>query len=53
MISLRIRNTAPFLRIREKNIGDFSNGDYFELALTNASWLKDKITEEQQEGQLL
>jgi hypothetical protein len=39
-------NTAPFLRIREKNIGDFSNGDYFELALTNASWLKDKITVE-------
>lgn len=39
-------NTAPFLRIREKNIGDFSNGDYFELALTNASWLKDKITAE-------
>ncbi len=40
------KNTAPFLRIREKNIGDFSNGDYFELALTNASWLKDKITAE-------
>ncbi|MGI5875297.1 MAG: copper amine oxidase N-terminal domain-containing protein [Dethiobacteria bacterium] len=40
------KDTAPFLRIREKNIGDFSNGDYFELALTNASWLKDKITAE-------
>jgi hypothetical protein len=44
------KNTAPFLRIREKNIGDFSNGDYFELALTNASWLKDKITEGAVEG---
>jgi hypothetical protein len=35
-----VKDTAPFLRIREKNIGDFSNGDYFELALTNASWLE-------------
>lgn len=38
------KDTAPFIRIREKNIGDFSNGDYFELALTNADWLKAEIT---------
>lgn len=37
-------STAPFLRVKEKNVGDFSNGDYFELALTNADWLKDEIT---------
>jgi hypothetical protein len=34
-------NTAPFLRIKEKNKGDFSSGDYFELSLTNAEWNKD------------
>jgi hypothetical protein len=33
-------NTAPFLRIKEKNKGDFSSGDYFELSLTNAEWNK-------------
>lgn len=37
------KDTAPFLRIKEKNAGDFSNGEYFELALTNAEWLKDEI----------
>jgi hypothetical protein len=36
--------TAPQLRIKEKNAGDFSDGDYFELALTNAEWLEDEIT---------
>jgi len=30
------KDTAPFLRIKEKNAGDFSTGDYFELSLTNA-----------------
>jgi hypothetical protein len=30
---------APFLRIKEKNAGDFTSGDYFELSLTNAEWL--------------
>jgi len=32
-------DTAPFLRIKEKNTGDFTSGDYFELSLTNAEWL--------------
>ncbi|MGI6307704.1 MAG: copper amine oxidase N-terminal domain-containing protein [Dethiobacteria bacterium] len=42
--SFKDKDKAPFLRIKEKDAGDFSNGDYFELALANAEWLKDEIT---------
>lgn len=40
------KDTAPFLRIKEKNEGDFTSGDYFELSLSNAEWLTDKIDDE-------
>ena len=36
--------TAPQLRIMEKNSGDFTSGDCFRLALSNAEWLEDEIT---------
>jgi hypothetical protein len=36
--------TAPQLRIKEKNAGDFLNGDCFRLEPANAEWLEDEIT---------
>ena len=36
--------TAPQLRIKEKNSGDFTSGESFRLVLSNAEWLEDEIT---------
>ena len=39
--------TAPQLRIKEKNSGDFTSGESFRLVLSNAEWLEDEITKQE------
>ncbi len=36
--------TVPWLQIKEKKIGDFSNNECFELTLENAEWLEGEMT---------